>query len=76
MHMVDNPETPDQGNEEPLAPIVHMINFKSHRALVCRGDNANADAEARGFKKVTPAHFHKYIAEAKKGFRQKGRKKA
>lgn len=62
-------------DDVPLLPIVHYINFKERRALVCRGENAQADAKARGFKKVTSAHFHKYIADAKKGFRQKGAKR-
>lgn len=75
MHLVDNTQTPDQGDDEPLAPVLHMINFKTRRALVCRGDNAQADAVDRGFKKVSAAHFHKYIADAKKGFRQKGSKR-
>lgn len=75
MHLVDNPEAPDQGNEEPLAPVVHFINFKTRRALMCRGEAAQADALERGFKKVSVNHFVKYIADAKKGFRQKGSKK-
>lgn len=75
MHLVDDPKAPDQGDSEPLGPIVHMLNFKERRALVCRGENAQADAKARGFESVTSAHFHKYIANAKKGFRQKGAKR-
>lgn len=76
MHLVDNEaQEQNQGDAEPLAPVVHMIHFKDRRALLCRGENAQADAVSRGFKKVTPAHFHKYIADAKKGFRQKGAKR-
>lgn len=76
MHLVDN-ETQEQNQDhaEPLAPVVHMIHFKSRRVLVCRGENALGDAVARGFKRVTSAHFHKYVADAKKGFRQKGSKR-
>lgn len=76
MHLVDNEtQEQNQGDSEPLAPVVHMINFKSRRALVCRGEQAQADAVGRGFKKVSVAHFHKYIADAKKGFRQNGSKR-
>lgn len=75
MHLGNNTEGTDQGDGVPLAPVVHMINFKTRRALVCRGENAQADAVERGFRKVTGAHFHKYIADAKKGFRAKGSKK-
>lgn len=75
MHLVDNEtQEQNQGDAEPLGPVIHMINFKTRRALVCRGDSALADAKDRGFSNVTVAHFHKYIADAKKGFRQKGSK--
>lgn len=71
MHLGNNPETPDQGDGEPLAPIVHMINFKTRQVLMCRGDNAKANAVERGFKAVSINHFLKYVADAKKGFRSK-----
>lgn len=76
MHMGNNKaEVGNQGDSEPLAPVVHMINFKSRRVLMCRGDAAQADAVSRGFKRVTVNHFVKFIDGAKKGFRVKGRKK-
>lgn len=76
MHMGNNEtEVGNQGNGEPLAPVVHMINFKSRRVLMCRGEKAQADAVARGFKRVTVAHFVKFVDGSKKGFRSKGKKK-
>lgn len=60
---------------EPLPPILHLINFKTRRASVLRGENALADALSRGFKVVTPAHFVKYVDNARKGFRTKGKRK-
>lgn len=79
MHLVNDKTTiGDQGIVgEELAPIVHMINFKSRRVLMCRGDNAQADAVSRGFKKVTSAHFLKFVGNAPKGFRtkKKGKRK-
>lgn len=72
MHMVDD-QTPEQnqGDGEPLAPITYMLNFKLRRALMCRGAERVAEAEGRGFKKVSYAHFVKYLDNAKKGFRTK-----
>lgn len=72
MHLVDN-ETPvsDTSDDEPVGPVLHYINFKTRRALVCRGEAAQVDAESRGFKKVSSAHFHKYLATAKNGFRRR-----
>lgn len=71
MHLGNNPQAPDQGDDEPLAPIVHMINFKTRRALMCRGESARADAVERGFKAVSINHFLNYVQGAKKGFRSK-----
>lgn len=65
----------DDVSLEPLPPILHLINFKTRRASVLRGENALADALARGFKVVTPAHFVKYVDNARKGFRTKGKRK-
>lgn len=69
------------GNEvslevEPLAPIVYMVNFKTRRVLMCRGEGRQEEAEGRGFKKVTKAHFVKFVDNAKKGFRKPSRKGA
>lgn len=76
MHMVnDQAPQPDQGDGEPLAPIVYMLNFKLRRALMCRGESQVEAAIGRGFKKVTPNHFVKYLDEAKNGFRRKPKAK-
>ena len=71
----DKTEVSNQGDGEPLAPIRHYVNFKTRRVLMCRGENAEADAVDRGFKRVTANHFFKYIEQAKKGFRVKSKKK-
>jgi hypothetical protein len=42
---------------------------------MCRGESAEADAKERGFKKVSVAHFVKFVDNAKKGFRVKPKAK-
>lgn len=56
--------------QESLGPVEHWINTKLRRVAVSRGEEAAKDKRERGFKRVTSAHFQRYLAASQNGFRK------